>query len=497
MVPRRIGWSLFGTFLALYLATAGGRLYVNDAYIKLLTARSLVERGTLAIDADSRLTARSPKDGLNYAKFGVLHSILFLPAVATGEGIVAAGWVKPESKGLLDASLASLGSPLFTALTVLLFFLWGRRVFGEDRAALRAALLLGLATMIWPYAKRSWSETPQMTLLVGAALLLARPGDRSRASPLVGAGLLVGASVALRITGAVLVPVFLLPLLLGTDRRAVVRRILLFGAGGIVVTLPLVIGANWIRFGSPLSLFGWRMGGFTTPFFEGLAGLLASPGESLFLYSPILLLGAPLLPRLWKEGRRGAFLLALLLPVALLLLYAPWWFHAYTWGPRFLLPAIPFLLLPLASPEAWSSRRWRRAILALGVLSVTVQILGTVVHLGDLGELERPLVRHGLLPPDRPLTRQDTWWHPLRTRPVSHGLALADAAVSGLRGRPSGLTPDFWPWVLRDLFGAPLRATVPLQAALLAIALLGLVRLARLSAGSAAGEDPPGDRDGT
>ncbi|MFH1277216.1 MAG: glycosyltransferase family 39 protein [Candidatus Eisenbacteria bacterium] len=480
MAYRRIGWSLFGTFLALYLSTAGGRLYVNDAYVKLLTARSLLERGSLAIDADSRLTARSPKDGLDYAKFGVLHSILFLPAVATGKALAAAGALAPESRGLAESSLASVGSPFFTALTVALFFLWGRAVFRDDRAALRAALLLGIATMIWPYAKRSWSETPQMTLLVGAALLLARAESRERAGPVFGAGLLVGASVALRITGVAVAPIFLLPLLSGADRRGAIRRILLFGAGGLAVTLPLVLGVNWWRFGTPFSLFAWRMGGFTTPFFEGLAGLLVSPGESLFLYSPVLLLGAALLPRLRRESP-GSFPVVLLLPAALLLLYAPWWFHAYTWGPRFLLPAIPFLLLPLASPGVWSSPRWRRAIIAAGILSTAIQILGVTVHLGDLGEMERPLVRHGLLPPDRPLTRADTWWHPLRTRPVSHLLALGDASSDALRGRPPGFAPDFWPWTLRGLFGIPLRATLPLQILLFAAALFGIVRLGRLA----------------
>lgn len=487
MKSRHTGRLLFGTFLALYLATAGGRLYVSDAHIKLMTARSLVDRGALDIPVESRLTARSPADGKSYSKFGILHSLLFVPATAAGKALVAAGVVPPESRALADGSVASAFSPLFTALVVLLFFLWGRALFGDDRAALRAAILLGGATMLWPYAKRSWSETPQAALLVGAALCLARvPASREKAAA-VGAGLLVGASVALRVTGAVLVPLFALPLLLGVDRRTGARRLLLYGAGLGAVIIPLVLGVNLIRFGSPFSLFGWRTGGFTTPFFTGLAGLLVSPGESLFFYSPLLLAGVAFLPGLRRRAF-GAFLLASTVPATLVLLYAAWWFHAYTWGPRFLLPAIPFLFLPLADPAAWAGRRRRRVIVVLAGAGVAIQILGVAVHLGDLDDLETPLVRHGYLPPDRRLEREDTWWHPLRTRPVSHLLALGDAAAEVAHGRPSGLSPDFWPWTLRDLFGTPLRATVPVQILLFCLAAAGLVTLGRR--GRSPGQEP-------
>ena len=66
----------------------------------------------------------------------------------------------------------------------------------------------------------------------------------------------------------------------------------------------------------------------------------------------MLFRSALLLPGLLRVDR-ATCAAAGLAPAALIVLYASWWFHAYTWGPRFLLPAVPFLALPLARPEAW------------------------------------------------------------------------------------------------------------------------------------------------
>lgn len=477
---RKSVWLLlFGTFLAFYFASAGGRLYINDSYVKLGTARSFVDHGRLDIPGQSALTARSPKDGLEYSKFGVLHSILFLPATTAGKALTETGIVPMEMRGPVDTALASAGGPIFTALTVLLFFLWAREVGGDEKRALAAAILLGTATMIWPYSKRGWSEIPQMALLTGAAFALALARSRGGYRKIFLAGLLLGASVSLRITGALLLPIFAIPLLPPFRRGggAAVRSVAILAAGALLWIIPFVFGYNWIRFGDPVSLYRWRAGGFTTPFLTGLYGLVASPGESLFLYSPILAAGAVLLFRL-RKSRGDLFVIALLVPAAFIILYAPWWFHAYTWGPRFLLPAIPFLALPLLFFRIRGGRLRRTLLVLLVIFSVAMQFLGTAVHLGDLPELEKPLVRHQLLPPDRQLTRRDTWFHPLRTRPVSHLLVLGESAGL-IDGRRGPIEPDLWPFTLRSMLGVPLRVTLPIEIVLLLITACGFVLLFR------------------
>ncbi|MFB0546696.1 MAG: hypothetical protein ACETWB_07285, partial [Anaerolineae bacterium] len=52
------------------------------------------------------------------------------------------------------------------------------------------------------------------------------------------------------------------------------------------------------------------------------------------------------------------------------------------WGPRFLVPTLPFLVLPLGA--LWRRGKWERlALIALGALSIPVQFLGVLVDFND------------------------------------------------------------------------------------------------------------------
>jgi hypothetical protein len=59
------------------------------------------------------------------------------------------------------------------------------------------------------------------------------------------------------------------------------------------------------------------------------------------------------------------------------------WWGGWSWGPRFLVPVLPFLCLFLAPVVDWvlsSSRLWVKALLAaIGLLSLGIQVLGVAV----------------------------------------------------------------------------------------------------------------------
>ena len=94
-------------------------------------------------------------------------------------------------------------------------------------------------------------------------------------------------------------------------------------------------------------------GGFSTPLWHGLDGLLFSPGRSLFLYNPLTILGVVGLilllvgPGVARDRPLGV-LMAILI-VTRIVFYAKWgvWDGGWTWGPRFLLPVVALLSLAL------------------------------------------------------------------------------------------------------------------------------------------------------
>jgi len=108
--------------------------------------------------------------------------------------------------------------------------------------------------------------------------------------------------------------------------------------------------------------------------------LLVSPGRGLFPYAPVLLVGLLAIPAFVKRHRLEATL-ALAVSASYVLLYGRWFFwHAgYAWGPRFLVPIVPFAVILMAPlMEKLSGKGWL-AFAALCLVSVALQILGLSV----------------------------------------------------------------------------------------------------------------------
>lgn len=464
MTDRKRGNLLGLLALTLFLMTSGGRLYVNDSHIKLQTARALVEQGTLAIPSFGQLTFLSPKDNQSYAKFEPLHSLLLVPACAIGKFAVDAGWIAPASRVYFEGALASMLCPLFAALAVAIFFWWLRELGLGLRTSQAGAIVFATATMLWPYAKRSWTEMPQMTALLAAVWLVTRFTQTGRSRHIVLAGFLAGVVISFRVTGIVMLPWLPLYLLVRMSHGRI-RALVRMAAGFAVAFCLLTLSFNWWRFGSLFDVYRWRSGGFTTPFLEGFWGLIGSPGESVFLYSPILIF-ALFGFRGLERKHRGVTLLAAGIPASLLCLYASWWFHAYTWGPRFLIPAIPFLLAPAMFFMGALRGNMRVAARVLVALSIGVQVLGVLWHLGGLTELSRPLHEAGLLSIDRTLTREDTWHDWRRTRLTAHAMAAVQS-MAPRPGRSFNYTLDLWPRQANSLYGFPIAIAWAIEAFLL------------------------------
>ena len=67
-----------------------------------------------------------------------------------------------------------------------------------------------------------------------------------------------------------------------------------------------------------------------------------------------------------------------------LLLYGKWfmWHGGYAWGPRFMVPTLPFFVLAMVPTVEWAqhARGWRWAVGGLALLSGLVQMVGLSVH---------------------------------------------------------------------------------------------------------------------
>ncbi len=373
--------------LSVYLFTAGGSLATIDAVKTFEVTRSLVERGAIDAPPALLLPANRGVDGRYYPQFGIGQSLYGVPFYLAGRLVerVADGHL-PKRDVLRKAAVAS-GSAFAAAGCVWLAFLFATWLSNSVTAGVFAALSLAFGTLMWPYSKFGFNAPLATLCLLGATALLWAGTRRGRRSALLGSGFLLAALILVRHEGmlaAVPAAMWLAMEAKGPGRIGVLlRRSVLVGAP-YLAGVGFWLSFNVYRFGSPF------YSGYTPRFgnpLVGLQGLLLSPGGSLFLYCPLALAAIGALVWLARRDRASACLLGGNV-VVFLLFYSTLvdWQGGRSYGPRYLVPTLPFLCIAVAAWYASGSRRLKAALLALTVVSVIVQWPGVLVDFSKVGE---------------------------------------------------------------------------------------------------------------
>lgn len=366
---------LFGFLLAAYLITAAGHLYLGDAWSMLRTAESIVTRGQLAIEPDPGFGGKRGPDGRFYAKYGAGVAAHMLVPAAVGHAL--SELVPPEKK--LERALwmglpASYVNAPFTAAIGAVFFAIALALGYPPRASVWAALALAFGTMLWPHAKHDAFE-PQMTaaLMVGAWYAI-----HSGAGTSFKAGLACGWAMLVKPV-AVLVAA---PLAVYVAARRGRRGFLGFSAGP-ALAIALTLAYDLVRFGNPLETgYSAEVQAFGIPLVMGVYGLVFSAGKGLLWYSPALVFAALGAPR-FRARHPLEWNLVLWTTALHLVFYGMQqnWDGDWCWGPRYLLPCLPFLMLCALPVTDAPPSGWRFGLLgALGALAMFVQVLGVGIN---------------------------------------------------------------------------------------------------------------------
>lgn len=402
--PGRLERRLFGCALAVYLFLGGGHIASSDGNTMFALSESLLA-GRLAIPAGNGKLGR---DGQLYAKADPGQAVVALPLVVLGK---ASAQLLPDGpyRRYWPKAVASTLNALIGAAALVLCFRVVKSLGYAPRTALLLTLGFGFTTSFLPYTK-SYLREPLLALcLLGTfwelrrhALSQAHAEEASHVNrrlpphPLR-AGLWLGAGMVIKSTLGLNLFLFAPYLLVTTPAPARQRALLALGIGP-VLGLGVILAYNAARFGHPFtSGYDPTVDNFSTPLLVGLYGQLASSGKSIFLYAPLGFAALWGIAGLVRHHRPEA-LTALLIFASNVCFHARFasWAGEGSWGPRYLVPFLPFLLLPAA--ELWQSgRRWRRRAFALALaLGLLVQIGGTAIYFGSymraIGEYpyERP-----------------------------------------------------------------------------------------------------------
>lgn len=358
---------------SIYLLSVAGPFASSDDVVMIETAYRLATEGHFYIP---NLELPQVLEGYNnrfYSKYDPGLPLLTAPVMWV------AAWVAGQNGGadsfVIGAYFAMVIPTSAMALAVAGLYRLADYLYTPHRAVF-ISLVAALGTTVWPYARLFFAEAILTAALVWAlfGIVIGTRWSLGIASLALGIGILTRASFVIYLPALMALwwwrRDLAHPARVTSPAPHLCRWMLL--AIGPSLAIGGLLWHNALRFGSPTAT-GYSGESFSTPLWEGIIGLLFSPGKSIFLYAPPLVLclwG-------WRQFHRHNTHLAtsiLLMSLTGLGVYGTWWaWHGgWVWGSRFLVPLMPLWCLALPPLT-------KRHAIPIGLIvaaGVSIQLLG-------------------------------------------------------------------------------------------------------------------------
>lgn len=383
-------WVVFWVCCAWYVLTASGHTYSPDEETMYAVTRAIVHTGHVNIvtDGSEALAALRPSPIGAVAPYGILPSLLAIPFYIIG--LLAA----PTPAAIWDTThlLIALCNAPISAGCVAIFWRLLHRLRIPTPAITILTLTYAIGSLTWPYARTFFSE-PLTTLLVLCSIDAARAAHTNPPRALnimFVSGLMAGLLLPTRIAASTMIPIIGLYAIWGMPHqrfRASVHWLIGCVPGGL-----LFAGYNFIRFHTIFSTgYSSEITAFVTPWRIGIPGLLIDPFTGLVWFVPMLILAPFGAWFLWAHHRHIVVVSSTLI-ISQVLFYAGWnaWDGGGVWGPRFLIPIVPFGLMLCAG--LWLRSHAMAKGLAMPILaaSIVINILACAVNFNIDSNLPLP-----------------------------------------------------------------------------------------------------------
>ena len=385
---RREGLLFFIGVFCLYLLTSAG-FDTSEGLFHYKLAQQMLSVHVLNMPKleDGPLTVAP--NGKAYIAHEIGNSLFMIPVAALNSGVEK--YIGPiigdKRAQYVQGLLLSWMSCFYCSMTLTLLYVMARLIFSLSiQDAIAGCLLFGLTTFFWTYSRSLFDGVLCAPLLVGGVLLLFLYRHSRHLLHLYVAFCLLGVGVITRITMAV--PVFCGMVFLTIIERDIPRRMLKTIAVAILALAPFAVWQmyyNHLRTGSvltsPLQVGQFDVAnGLHGNIVVGLFGLFLSPGKSLLLYCPTVLLGMICWPRFYKKFRTEALSIGML-TLCWLVLHAKLivWHGGWGWGPRYMVTIAPLASISYIAMQPSCRARSFRVIASISIAVGLILALASTV----------------------------------------------------------------------------------------------------------------------
>lgn len=409
-MSARFGAALvLATCLFFYAAFWSGHQYSVDGVVMFQSAKPLLFRHSLRMEPPilMGMEHRVSRWGIGMTLAYVLPLAVWSQTAFRDDPQIREIPYEPRglNPGLLDNApyrYCSLVNPLISACSAVALFFIGLRLGFSTKRSIGGALIFGLASPAAVYAKLDFAQ-PLVTLHTVLAVLFLMEA-RQRRVGFFFCGICLGLAALTRLDTALTPGVVIGVASYFVDSapagaRGLFERRRLGNLMMLVVPWILFLALNQFinhaKFGSVYKT-GYAHFAFTSdPLRVGkaLVGHLISPGRGILLYFPLSGIALFLGIRRMLSRDRLMDAVAATCVLGSLLFYSAWWAWGagMSWGPRFLVPSLPFLtLLAMAAydhPPDGSARAFKLLFFAQLVLGCVVTLQGLLFNFVDFYRL--------------------------------------------------------------------------------------------------------------
>ena len=319
-------------------------------------------------------------------------------------------------------------APFFSALSACVLFLISTTYGFSVRTSLILVFLFCLSTVTWAYSQTSLNSVPLIFFILTGFFFYRKFQKTNSYFNLILTAIFFGIGFLTRQDMILLIiPFFVFILIASLWKNSKLKT---FFKTLVSFSIPAVSSyviyriIQHVRIGDtgnpPVAVTAASdiaLGAVIHPVHQHIFGMLFSPGAGLFFYAPILFTCFVGFFDFYKKHRSDCILMISLVVCFILFNSTNYHWHGFnSWGARYLLPILPFLILPLgASIEKRTNFFFKLSIIFLGALGFLINLIYLLQDVawfvwGFFGSDERGLYSLARKADD---TVHDMWINPL------------------------------------------------------------------------------------